>query len=105
MRSDDGGASFHSVASAGLPADLSPARVEGREAANPLAAVPDQAGALWLLLGMDLYRSVDAGKHWERATQGIAIQRCGLGKGAPGSAWPALYAIGAPGAAWRFPLD
>ncbi len=93
VRSDDGGASFHVVASEGLPADLSSARVEGREAANPLAAVPGQADRLWLLLGSDLYRSTDAGDHWELATQGIAIQYYGIGKGAPGTEWPALYAI------------
>jgi photosystem II stability/assembly factor-like uncharacterized protein len=93
VRSDDGGASFHQLSSFGLPADLSLARAQGREAANPLAAVPDQAGMLWLLVGPDLYRSRDAGEHWEKATQDIAIQRFGTGKGAPGSLWPALYAI------------
>ncbi|MDF0546648.1 hypothetical protein PX699_30300 [Sphingobium sp. H39-3-25] len=94
VRSDDSGVSFHPVASDGLPADLSPARVQGREAANPLVAVPGSPGELWLLLGTDLYRSIDAGDHWEKATQGIAIQHYGLGKGAPEGRWPSLYAIG-----------
>ena len=93
LRSDDGGRSFRAVASAGLPDDLSSARADGREAANPLVAVPGRAGALWLLVGQALYRSTDFGARWERATSGIAIARYGLGKGARGSAWPALYAI------------
>ncbi|WP_076070455.1 WD40/YVTN/BNR-like repeat-containing protein [Sphingomonas montana] len=93
VRSDDGGASFHPTASIGLPADLSGARASGREAANPLVAVPGRAGSLWLLIGQDLYRSTDFGERWVRATRDVAIRRYGLGRGAPGSAWPALYAI------------
>jgi xyloglucan-specific exo-beta-1,4-glucanase len=76
-----------------LPRDLSGARAIGREAANPLVAVPGTAGALWLLVGADLYRSTDYGARWQRATSGIEITRFGLGKAAPGAAWPALYAI------------
>ena len=98
VRSDDGGATFKPVASTGLPADLSGARAIGREAANPLVATPGRAGALWLLVGSDLYRSTDFGERWERATTGIAISRYGLGKGASGAKWPALYAIGQLGA-------
>ena len=93
VRSDDGGVTFHPVASTGLPRDLSGAQAIGREAANPLVAVPGRAGALWLLVGDDLFRSVDYGTNWQRATSGIAIQRFGLGKAAPGAGWPALYAI------------
>lgn len=98
VRSDDGGAIFKPVASTGLPPDLSGARAIGREAANPLVATPGRAGALWLLVGSDLYRSTDFGERWERATTGIAISRYGLGKGAPSAKWPALYAIGQLGA-------
>jgi photosystem II stability/assembly factor-like uncharacterized protein len=94
MRSDDGGAHFHSIAGRGLPADLSSAHVVWREAQNPLKAVPYRAGALWLLLDGALYRSTDFGDDWTRATHGIAIRYYGLGKGAAGSPWPALYAIG-----------
>lgn len=93
VRSDDGGATFAPVASHGLPADLSPARAIGREAANPLLATPGQAGLLWLQVDGDLYRSNDAGERWERATKDIVIQRYGLGKAASGSRWPSLYAI------------
>ncbi len=94
VRSDDGGATFKPVASAGLPADLSGARAIGREAANPLVATPGRAGALWLKVGSDLYRSTDFGKRWERATSGLTIANYGLGKSAPTAKWPALYAIG-----------
>jgi xyloglucan-specific exo-beta-1,4-glucanase len=94
VRSDDGGANFHAVGGTGLPHDLAAARVTWREAPDPLVAVPGRAGALWLLIGGDLYRSIDFGERWTRATRGIAIAHYGLGKGAPGSLWPALYAIG-----------
>ncbi|MFV0624281.1 WD40/YVTN/BNR-like repeat-containing protein [Sphingomonas sp. ac-8] len=97
VRSDDGGATFHSIAGTGLPVDLSGARAVGREAANPLVATPGRAGALWLLVGSELYRSTDFGERWERATSGIAITRYGLGKGAADARWPALYAIGQRG--------
>lgn len=113
VRSDNGGLSFHPIGSDGLPSDLSSARTTNREAANPLVAVPGRAGALWLLVGDDLYRSTDFGARWTRATRNIAISRYGLGKAAAGSAWPALYAIATQagtrgifrsldgGAAWR----
>ena len=58
-----------------------------------LVAVPGRAGALWLLVGPDLFRSTDFGARWDRATRGIRILRFGLGRAAPGSGWPALYAI------------
>ncbi|MHC9417560.1 WD40/YVTN/BNR-like repeat-containing protein [Sphingomonas citri] len=93
LRSDDGGASFAPAAGQGLPADLSGARAVGREAANPLVAVPGRAGALWLLAAGTLYHSEDAGEHWTRADGAARIDRYGLGKAAPGSIWPALYAI------------
>ncbi|MGN6376232.1 MAG: WD40/YVTN/BNR-like repeat-containing protein [Sphingomonas sp.] len=94
MRSDDGGGLFHAVAGRGLPADLSSAHVTWREAQNPLKATADRAGALWLLLDGALYRSTDFGDDWVLATRDIRIRYYGLGKGAPGSAWPAIYAIG-----------
>lgn len=97
VRSDDGGAHFAALNSVGLPADLSGARVTGREAAVPLVATPGRAGALWLRVGEDLYRSTDFGERWERATQGIAVAEYGLGKAAPGADWPTLYAIARQG--------
>lgn len=94
LRSDDGGAQFHPIAGRGLPADLSGARVTWREAQDPVRATPGVAGALWLRIGGALYRSVDSGETWRRTAQRLSIAYYGLGKAAPGSRWPALYAIG-----------
>ena len=94
LRSDDRGAHFHPVAGIGLPADLSGARVTWREAQNPLVATPGQAGLLWLNVAGLLYRSSDFGDHWTSIGAGLRIAYYGLGKSAPDSRWPAIYAIG-----------
>lgn len=104
VRSDDGGAQFHAVAGKGLPADLSSARNDNREAPAPILADANRAGALWLNLNGVLYRSTDFGESWTRTGQAIAIERYGLGKAAPGRDVAALYALGAVGglrAVWR----
>ncbi|WP_380779034.1 WD40/YVTN/BNR-like repeat-containing protein [Sphingomonas sp. R86520] len=104
LRSDDGGANFAAVAGRGLPADLRAVRTTNREQQNPLAAVPGQAGALWLKVGSDLYRSSDAGESWSKGSDGLAVDLYGLGRAAPGSRWPTVYAIGRKGgvqAVWR----
>jgi photosystem II stability/assembly factor-like uncharacterized protein len=104
LRSDDGAASFHPVAGRGLPADLTAAAPRNRETPNALLAVPRQAGALWLLAGHRLFRSLDAGERWTPAGGALAIELFGLGRGAPGSRWPALYATGRLGSVtgvWR----
>jgi photosystem II stability/assembly factor-like uncharacterized protein len=104
LRSDDGGASFHPVAGAGLPPDLADTAPRNRESANALLATPGEAGALWLLVGGRLYRSTDAGEQWTAAPGDLAITLFGLGKAAPGQRWPALYAFGRMGmlqALWR----
>jgi hypothetical protein len=94
LGSDDGGANFRVVGGRGLSADLSPVRTTNREQQNPLVAVPGEAGALWLKVGSDLYRSSDAGESWTKASDGLAIDLYGLGRAAPGSRWPAVYAVG-----------
>lgn len=94
LRSDDGGAHFHAIVTSGLPADLSGARVAGREAQNPLVVTPNAAGALWLLVAGELYRSVDAGAHWAKTENDLSVAYYGLGRRAPGARWPAVYAIG-----------
>jgi xyloglucan-specific exo-beta-1,4-glucanase len=94
LRSDDGGANFLVVGGRGLPADLSPVRTTNREQQNPLVAVPGEAGALWLKVGSDLYRSRDAGESWTKANADLAVDLYGLGRAAPGAKWPAVYAIG-----------
>ncbi|RZM35356.1 MAG: hypothetical protein EOP67_12200, partial [Sphingomonas sp.] len=94
LRSDDGGASFAAVGGRGLPSDLSAVRTTNREQQNPLMSVPGQAGALWLKIGSDLYRSSDAGERWTKAGSDLAVDLYGLGRAAPGSRYPAVYAIG-----------
>ena len=94
LRSDDGGARVRPVAGAGLPADLSGARVTWRETQNPLVATPGQAGLLWLNVAGTLYRSADFGERWTPAGGALRVGYYGLGKGAPGHRWPAVYAIG-----------
>ena len=104
LRSDDGAASFHPIAGRGLPADLADSAPRNRETPNALLAVPGQAGALWLLVGHRLFRSLDAGEHWTAAGGALAVDLVGLGRGAPGSRWPALYATGRLGTVagvWR----
>ncbi|WP_232492339.1 hypothetical protein [Novosphingobium kaempferiae] len=94
VRSDDGGAVFHAAEAKGLPADLTPAYSANRENPAPLLAEPGRAGALWLALGGDLWRSTDFGESWRQTGQAIRVDRFGLGKAAPGSSDPALYALG-----------
>ncbi len=94
LRSDDGGATFAVVGGRGLPADLGAVRTTNREQQNPLVAVPGQAGALWLKVGSDLYRSSDAGESWFRANADVGVDLYGLGRAAPGASFPAVYAIG-----------
>lgn len=94
VRSDDGGLHFHPVAATGLPADLAGARVVWREAQNPLVATPNHAGMLWLNVGGRLYRSADFGARWSATPAPLEIAYYGLGKAAPGSPWPAVFAIG-----------
>ncbi len=94
LRSDDGGASFAVVAGRGLPADLSAVRTINREQQNPLVVVPGEAGALWLKVGSDLYRSNNSGESWAKVSDGLAVDLYGIGRAAPGAKWPAVYAIG-----------
>jgi photosystem II stability/assembly factor-like uncharacterized protein len=104
VRSDDGGARFHSVAGKGLPMDLAAARNDNREAPPPILADANRAGALWLNLSGALYRSTDFGETWARTGQAISVERYGLGKAAPGRKDAALYALGTFGglrAIWR----
>lgn len=104
LRSEDGGAHWKPVATHGLPVDLSGAKLGNREEQSPLRATPGVAGALWLRLGGDLYRSTDFGDHWAKTGGELSISHFGIGKAAPGAAWATLFAIGARAglaALWR----
>jgi hypothetical protein len=96
--SRDGARSFAPAAATGLPTDLTPARTRHREEQWPLQAAPGRRGELWLLVSGRLWTSRDAGESFEAASPAsVAIEKFGLGKEAPGSAHPALYAIATAG--------
>ena len=103
--SRDGARSFKRTSATGLPADFAADAPRNREAQPVLQAVPGSPGELWLKLGGKLYRSTDAGTSFTSASgNDIAIELFGLGKGAPGSRVPSIYAIGNKGgirAVWR----
>jgi photosystem II stability/assembly factor-like uncharacterized protein len=93
--SRDGARSFQRVPAEGLPADFSDAQQRSREAPSPLVALPGTPGELWLLTGGRLYRSTDFAQSFNVASApGIKIGLFGLGKAAPGSINPGLYAFG-----------
>lgn len=93
--SRDGARSFQPVPAKGLPADLSSAAPDWREAPSALLASPGKAGELWFLVAGRLYRSGDAAQSFAPASgTDIKIQLFGLGKAAPGASAPALYALG-----------
>jgi len=94
LASEDGGRSFAASAVSGLPADLSPARPRSRETPYPLIAEPGRAGALWLNLGPDLYRTEDGGRSWRRTGKAVRADLFTLGAPAPGSATPTLFVAG-----------
>jgi photosystem II stability/assembly factor-like uncharacterized protein len=103
--SRDGARSFAPAQARGLPRDLSSAASRNRESQWPLQATPGRAGELWFKLGGALYHSEDAGQTFSRATRAdVRIEEFGLGHPAPGSAYPALYAIATVGevaGVWR----
>lgn len=94
--SGDGGASFTAIAGKGLP-DIRQAKPRHREQPFPLIADPASPGGLWLLADGALWRSGDGGASFKKASDGIAIERFGLGKAETGGTAPALYATGESG--------
>lgn len=88
--SSDAGASFTPSLAAGLPAaDI-----------TSLVAAPGSEGDLWATAGAKgLYHTTDSGATFQ-PVGGVAVaDGLGLGKGAPGANYPALYLIGRPTAA------
>lgn len=92
--SRDGARSFQVAAATGLPGDFAAEAPRNREAQPVLQATPGRPGELWFRLRGSLFRSTDAGASFTKASDGIAIELFGLGRAAPGSDFPALYAIG-----------
>lgn len=104
--SHDGARSFSQVAAKGLPADLSGVRPRSRETPPFIIARPGVPGELWFLAGAGrIYRSTDFGQSFTaRTSTEIIFAMFGLGKAAPESPYPALYAFGVKptmGGLWR----
>ena len=59
-----------------------------------LYAAPGRPGELWLTSANGLYRSADGGAHFTLLPEIDELHAFGLGKSAPGGAWPALYLAG-----------
>jgi photosystem II stability/assembly factor-like uncharacterized protein len=104
LSSDDAGATFKLLPSAGLPHNLSADAPSNPEMPVPLLAVPGRAGDLWLISRGHLFHSLDAGQSFLAVPNDLSIARLSFGKAAPGRDYPALYAIAARGelfAIWR----
>ena len=96
--SRDGAKTFAPADANGLPATLVHVGRTDREAQSPLVAAPGSAGDIWLLSDHRLYRSQNAGDTFQIASDGnLRVELFGLGKSAPGSSDPAVYAIGTKG--------
>lgn len=92
--STDGGVTFHSRASRGLPASLEGDVPDSPERQWPLIATPAKRGDLWLVTREGLFHSTDAGSSFSRIDGGVLVAALGFGKAPPGRSYPALYALG-----------
>lgn len=95
--STDGAASFGTLPSRGLPADLTPDRPTWREQAWPLKATPGRDGDLWFVSRSGLFNSIDAGQKFERVHGGLQVEMMDFGMAPPGGSYPSLVAIGVQG--------
>ncbi len=86
--SHDGGQSFASTYT-GLPA-----KADWELNATSITAVPGFEGHIWLTTGKELYRSTDSGKSFEHKNTVEEGYGLGVGKAAPGHAYPALFLAG-----------
>ncbi|WP_244655052.1 hypothetical protein [Sphingomonas sp. CFBP 13733] len=85
--SRDAAASFSAVTARGLPAGLSRAGRQDREAQSALVADPARTGTLWLQAGERLFLSTDAGQSFAPASGNLRVELYGLGKNG-------LFAVG-----------
>lgn len=98
--SRDGAHSFRPLPATGLPANLWDPRVQSRETPPFLVARADKAAELWLLSNGHFYRSMDSGQTFAALhptgpdLTDMVFVTFGLGKPAPGSSAPAVYAFG-----------
>ncbi len=86
--SHDGGLSFQSTYT-GLP-QLADWQLNGAS----ITVVPGFEGHVWITTGKELYRSTDSGKTFDHKDTVRESYGLGVGKAAPGRAYPALYLAG-----------
>jgi photosystem II stability/assembly factor-like uncharacterized protein len=92
--STDGGASFASLDTTGLPSDVKMDEPTSHEAAWPLSAVPGKTGDLWFVSKSGLFHSSDDGKQFAKVPCDVQIDALSFGKAPAGADYPALFAIG-----------
>jgi hypothetical protein len=93
-KSTDGGNTFESQHTRGLPEDIHAERPTNREAPWPLVATLGRAGDLWLVVRGRLFHSTDAGRSFMERLGNLQIEMISLGKAPPGRTEPTLFAIG-----------
>src|SRR5271157_1052064 len=94
--SNDGAATFAEQALA-LPGGLPKSggnRGDNRGGQDRIYATPGKEGELWLAAFDGLYRTIDAGKTFNKLSGVQEIHAFGFGKAAPNKVYPALYLIG-----------
>ncbi len=92
--SSDGGATFHTRATRGLPADLEADQPHSPERQWPLIATPGRRGDLWLVSHQGLFHSANGGRTFARVSSRVRVSALGFGMAAPAHRYPTLYALG-----------
>ncbi|MGH8181706.1 MAG: WD40/YVTN/BNR-like repeat-containing protein [Steroidobacteraceae bacterium] len=95
--STDGGRTFRTRVSRGLPVSLEDDVPTSPERQWPLLATPGRRGDLWLVAREGLFHSTDAGSSFVRVDGGVFVADLAFGKARPGRRYPELYALGAQG--------
>ena len=91
--STDGGTSFATIASHGLP-DTSADTPRNREAMWPLQATLDRAGDLWFLGRAGWFHSTDGGATFGKIEHAPETNAMSFGKAPPGKDYPAIFCVG-----------
>ena len=91
--STDGGATFTSSNTNGLPADLRGDEPAWHEGPWPLVATPGKPHDLWLISRGALYHSNDGGKNFAKADNSLNVQFISFGKAAEGREYPSIFVV------------
>ena len=95
LASEDGGANFTALPTAGLPVDVVYRWPTNADAAWPLMATPGVEGDLWIKSGDGrLFHSADGGRTFKEIVTYMNMEALGFGKAAPGRDYPTLYSYG-----------